>query len=74
MANAETLLPLIQEWIVPGNHNMHDGQHAYNDIPLLPEHYTHITRIHAENFVDPHQGVQQPGKLKAFFCLSMRIF
>ena len=36
--NAETLLPLIQEWIGPGTH-MHDGWGAYNDIHLLPEHY-----------------------------------
>ena len=36
--NAETLLPLIQEWIGPGTH-MHDGWGATNDIHLLPDHY-----------------------------------
>ena len=51
--NAETLLPLIQEWIAPDSHIMHDGWGAYNDIHLLPENYTHSTIIHAENIVDP---------------------
>ena len=51
--DADTLLPIIQQYIEPGTHIIHDGWRAYNNIHLLPENYTHATIIHAENFVDP---------------------
>lgn len=54
--NADTLLPLIQQHILPGTSIISDLWAAYGRIPQLPEGYEHLTVNHSENFVDPETG------------------
>ena len=54
--NAATLLPIIQEMILPGSTIHSDGWAAYNNISQLPEGYTHKVVNHSQNFVDPVTG------------------
>ena len=53
---AETLLPIIQQMILPGSIIHTDGWKAYNNISTLPEGYTHKVVNHSENFVNPQTG------------------
>ena len=53
---AETLLPLIQEYIAPQSIIHSDCWPAYNEIKSLPEGYKHFTVNHSKNFVDPKTG------------------
>uniref|UniRef100_A0A914QF24 ISXO2-like transposase domain-containing protein n=1 Tax=Panagrolaimus davidi TaxID=227884 RepID=A0A914QF24_9BILA len=54
--NAETLLPIIQKYILPGTTIMSDLWRAYFRINELPEGYRHLTVNHSTNFVDPETG------------------
>lgn len=54
--DANTLLPLIQQYILPGSIIISDMWAAYGRIDQLPELYTHYTVNHSENFVDPETG------------------
>ena len=54
--SAGTLLPLIQEHILPGTTIYSDCWAAYNGIRKLPQNYSHYTVNHSENFVDPITG------------------
>ena len=54
--NAETLLPIIEEMILPGSTIHSDGWRAYNGISSLPNGYTHFVVNHSQNFVDPITG------------------
>ena len=54
--NAETLLPLIQNYIRPGTEIHSDSWGAYNYISRLPEGYIHQKVNHSENFIDPQSG------------------
>lgn len=53
---ADTLLSLIQEYILPGTEIISDGWPAYFRINQLPEQYTHLVVNHSENYVDPDTG------------------
>lgn len=56
--SAPTLLPLIQQHILPGTLIYSDRWKAYNDsihLPAVPP-YTHDSVNHTENFVDPVTG------------------
>lgn len=44
--NALTLLPLIEEWILPGTIIMSDMWAAYGGIPALPAGYRHLSVNH----------------------------
>ena len=57
--DADTLLPIIQEFAHPGSTVYSDGWNAYNDIANLG--YVHGRVIHQENFVDPVTGVHTQG-------------
>ena len=54
--NADTLLPIIQNFVLPGTVVMSDLWAAYNGIKNLPEGYQHLTVNHSLNFVDPDSG------------------
>ena len=55
--SAGTLLPLIQEHVLPGTTIYSDCWAAYNGIQNLPERYVHCTVNHSQNFVDPIMGI-----------------
>lgn len=50
---AGTLIPLIEETVLPGSTIVSDGWGAYNAIGASPNNYTHLVVNHSENFVDP---------------------
>ena len=51
--DADTLLPLIEEWVLPGTYIISDGWAAYNQIEDIQNGiYTHEVVIHDRNFVD----------------------
>ena len=54
--NADTLLPIIQEYVLPGTDIISDLWAAYRRIAELPEGYGHLTVNHSVNFVDPGSG------------------
>ena len=55
--DAATLLPIIQQWVVPGSTVWSDMWAAYRQLPNLPQNYQHGTVNHTINFVDPNTGV-----------------
>ena len=54
--DAVTLIPIIQQMILPGSTIHSDGWAAYSGISQLPENYTHRVVNHSNNFVDPLTG------------------
>ena len=59
---AETLLPIIEEYILPGSIIYSDMWAAYNRIEEIPDrNYTHQTVCHDRNFVDPDTGTHTNG-------------
>ena len=53
--DAATLLPIIQQWVLPNTTIWSDMWAAYNQLPQLG--YQHGTVNHTNNFVDPVSGV-----------------
>ena len=54
---AETLTPIIRQWILPGSHIVSDGWRSYRGIVNIDNGiYTHSTIIHERNFVDPNDA------------------
>ena len=50
----ETLIPIIQRWILPGTRIVSDGWAAYADIEEIQGGiYRHDVEVHQDNFVDP---------------------
>lgn len=54
--NADTLLPIIQEYINPGSVIYSDLWRAYGGIAALPQGYQHLTVNHSMHFIDPQTG------------------
>lgn len=54
--DAATLLPIIQQFVLPGTTIMSDLWRAYGGIQGLPQGYQHLTVNHSINFVDPNTG------------------
>lgn len=54
--DADSLLPIIQQYVLPGTTIFSDLWRAYGGIAGLPEGYQHLTVNHSENFVDPQTG------------------
>ena len=57
--DAATLLPIIQQWILPGTQILSDMWGAYND--LTNQGYDHGTVNHTHFFVDPVTGFHTHG-------------
>ena len=53
---AETLLPIIQTFIVEGTNINSDSWRSYTKIDQLDSNYTHNVVNHHQNFVDPQTG------------------
>lgn len=51
--SAATLLPILQEYVLPGSTVMSDCWAAYGGIDKLPEGYEHLKVNHKLNFVNP---------------------
>lgn len=54
--NAQTLLPILQQYVLPGTTIVSDFWRAYINISNLPENYTHLCVNHQLHFVDPDSG------------------
>jgi len=54
--NADTLLPLIEQYILPGTTIISDCWAAYGGIERMQQQYTHYNVNHSQNFVDPVTG------------------
>ena len=51
---AQTLVPVIQQWCLPGTHIISDGWAAYSNLSQLNGGvYLHDVVVHQENFMDP---------------------
>ena len=64
-----TLLPLIQQYVLPGSTIYTDGWAAYNN--LSNHGYVHGVVVHEENFVDPETGVHTQG-IEAYWSRAKR--
>jgi transposase-like protein len=54
---AATLLPLIQQFVLPGTRIISDGWSAYAQIENIPEqNYHHVVVNHSLFYVDPFDG------------------
>ena len=59
---ADTLLPIVADFIAPGTIIYSDCWPAYNRIPAIPErNYGHMVVNHSQHFVDPETGVHTNG-------------
>lgn len=54
--DAATLLPIIQNVVLPDSVIISDEWAAYRGIGNLPQNYTHRTVNHSRNFVNPADG------------------
>lgn len=54
--NAATLLPLIQQYILPGTRVISDQWASYNQIQNLPQNYGHDAVNHRYHFIDPNDA------------------
>jgi len=66
---AETLILIIQKYVVPGTTIYSDQWAAYAQLGNLV--YTHMTLNHSENFVDPNTGVCT-NSIEAYWSLVKR--
>ena len=53
----DTLLPVIQQFILPGTYIVSDMWCAYSGLMNLPQGYLNLMVNHSINFVDPNTGV-----------------
>ena len=73
--NADTLLPLIEQWIQPGTHIMSDGWAAYNGIENIGGGiYSHEVIIHEDNFVDPNNRRIHTQNVESMWARAKRVF
>ena len=73
--NAQTLLPLIQQWILPGTHIISDGWAAYNGIDRINGGiYSHDVIVHEQNFVDPNDRDVHTQSVESMWSRAKRIF
>lgn len=65
--NAETLLPLIQQYVAPRSIIFSDMWRAYNGIKDLPEDYTHGQINHSEEFLHYDQDFVHTQNIEAMW-------
>ncbi|KAI6651235.1 hypothetical protein LOD99_5382 [Oopsacas minuta] len=66
-----TLLPIIQQYILPGT-TIHSDEWASYAI-LQDTTYVHHTINHSQNFVDPHTGVHTQGIESSWGSVKKRL-
>ncbi len=73
--SAETLLPIIQEHILPGTEIHSEMWRAYRQISRLPvaPRYRHLAVNHSRNFVDPVTHVCTNGIENMWMCAKKKI-
>jgi transposase-like protein len=71
--NAQTLLPIIEQYVSPGTEIWTDGWAAYGGIAELEGNYTHRVVNHSENFVDPEDGTTT-NHIERMWCEAKRRF
>jgi hypothetical protein len=69
--DTETLLPLIQQWCLPGTIIVSDGWRAYESLPILG--FQHEVVVHENHFVDPNTGIHT-NNVEAFWQRCKRRF
>ena len=72
--DANTLIPLIQEHILPGTTIISDCWAAYNGIEKLGLGYIHKTVNHSEHFVDPITGAHTQRIESTWHALKRHLF
>ena len=73
--DAQTLYPLIEEWILPGTHIISDGWAAYNGIDTINGgQHSHEVIIHERNFVDPNNGDIHIQNVESMWSRAKRTF
>lgn len=71
--DAATLLPIIQQYVLPGSTVMSDLWRAYGGIQALPEGYAHQTVNHSQNFVDPITGAHTQKIENTWMCFKRKV-
>jgi transposase-like protein len=73
--SAETLLPLIQEHVVPGTEIHSDEWRAYRGIPNIEvePRFTHKTVNHSLGFINHETGIHT-NNVEAYWCSVKRVF
>ena len=72
--DAPTLLPIINEFILPGTTIYSDQWAAYNNIAndTHPQKYTHQTVNHSVNFVDSNTQIHTQNIENLWMCMKMK--
>ena len=70
--DALTLLPIIQQFILPGTTILSDQWAAYNNITSCPEGYQHQTVNHSLHFVDPQTHAHTQNIENMWMCIKRK--
>lgn len=70
--DANTLIPIIQQFILPGTTIFSDQWAAYNGIGNCPEQYIHQTVNHSQNFIDPVTNTHTQNIENLWMCMKMK--
>jgi transposase-like protein len=72
--DADTLLPIINQYILPGTTIYSDQWAAYNGIASgpHPQKYVHLTVNHSQNFVDPVTRTHTQNIENLWMCMKIK--
>ncbi len=70
--DAANLLPIIQQFILPGTTIYSDQWAAYNNISKSPEKYVHQTVNHSLHFVNPDTLVHTQNIESMWMCIKRK--
>uniref|UniRef100_A0A914VW32 ISXO2-like transposase domain-containing protein n=1 Tax=Plectus sambesii TaxID=2011161 RepID=A0A914VW32_9BILA len=74
--DADTLMPIIQQWVLPGSRVITDQWGAYmgaQGFPANPQ-YTHVSVNHTLHFVDPNDRTIHTNTVEGFWSHSKQKF